>query len=302
MNRISVLELIVLSFVFLAIYSNSSAAAENQFNSTGVATRCDVLAAHPADPDKSAQGVRWELMDVTAALDACSQEINRQPNNARIQYQYARVLDKQEMYAEAITWYRKSAEQGYRAAQNSLGYAYEWGQGIAIDEQQAVFWYREAAKRGHAQAQNNLGTMYENGKGVTYSEKEALHWYQKAAEQGNPTAQRNIGIMYSKGSVVKQNYETAFHWYLKAANQDNAHAQYNVGMSYFYGKGVESSQDKARTWFEKAARNGNYQAAEALHQIEFKQAYCGSIKARPDVSSDSGATASRKLSNIELCP
>ncbi|WP_455221859.1 tetratricopeptide repeat protein [Kaarinaea lacus] len=301
MSRISVVELFILSLVFLVVYSSSSNAATNQSSPLDIVTGCDRLAAHPSDPNKITEGVGWDQIDVIAAMDACSEEISRQPMNARIQYQYARVLDKQELYKEAVIWYRKSAEQGYPAAQNSLGYAYEWGQGLETNLQLAVQWYRQAADQNLAQAQNNLGTMYYIGKGVDYDDKQALYWYQKAAEQGHATAQRNVGVMYSKGSGVKQNYETAFQWYLKAASQDNPHAQYNVGMSYFYGKGVESDQEQAKAWFEKAAKNGNYQAAEALHQIEFKQDYCNSLKNSTTGNLDSGKLISKKIAVSSIC-
>ena len=264
-------------------------------------TQCDKLAAHPDDPKKLATGVSWDQLGNMEALDACSLEINRQPSNPRIQYQYGRVLDKQKLYAEAIVWYQKAAQQGYTAAQNSLGYAYEWGQGIEMDMQKAIHWYQQAAEQGHAQAQNNLGTMYDHGKGVDDDEERAIYWYQKAAEQGNATAQRNLGIMYSKGTGVKQNDKTAFQWYLKSATQDNPHAQYNVGMSYFYGKGVESNQDKAKVWFEKAAKNGNYQAVEALHQIRFKQTYCGSLKSNSKNVAQDNYSLRQKLTSSKIC-
>lgn len=266
-------------------------------------TQCDTLAAHPDDPKKVTRGVAWGHLDALAALDACALEINRQPSNVRIQYQYARVLDKQELYNEAVVWYQKAAQHGYAAAQNSLGYAYEWGQGIEMNMQHALRWYRQAAEQGHAQAQNNLGTMYDYGKGVDDDEKKATYWYQKSAEQGNSAAQRNLGLKFSKGGGVKQNDETAFEWFLKAASQENPHAQYNVGMSYFYGKGVESDQNKARIWFEKAAKNGNYQAVEALNQIEFKQAYCQSQYAKSGSNNlQSNSRAARKLSVSKICP
>lgn len=301
MSRISVIELFILSLVFLTIYSNNSVAASALLGGTEAVTQCDRLASHPADPKKVTEGISWEHLDAIAALDACSLEVNRQPDNARIQYQYARVLDKHKLYSEAIHWCRQAAEQGYAAAQNSLGYAYEWGQGIETNLQLALQWYHKAAEQNFAQAQNNLGTMYYMGKGVDYDEKKALYWYQKAAEQGHPSAQRNLGVMYSKGLGVKQNYETAFRWYLRAADQDNPHAQYNVGMSYFYGNGVESDPEKAKAWFEKAAKNGNYQAVEALHQIEFKQAYCSSLK-DSSVGNSESQPAGQKLSVTKICP
>ncbi|HHQ4547446.1 TPA: LysM-like peptidoglycan-binding domain-containing protein, partial [Aeromonas veronii] len=86
---------------------------------------------------------------------------------------------------EAITKYRKAAEQGNASAQYNLGLMYEQGHGVAQDYKQAVSWYRKAAEQGNASAQYNLGLMYEQGHGVVQDNKEAIAWYRKAAEQGD---------------------------------------------------------------------------------------------------------------------
>lgn len=265
-------------------------------------TECDRQAAHPSDTSRVSEGVDWNALDTGAALLACEQAIARYPGNARMQYQYARVLDKLAEYSKAIQWYRKAAEQSYAAAQNSLGYAYEWGQGVAASNVKAMDWYRKAAQQGYAQAQNNLGTMYEYGKGVEADDNQALIWYQRAALQGNAAAQRNMGVMYSKGSAVKKNDKTAFDWFLKAAKQGNAHAQYSVGMAYFYGKGAELDRDKAGHWFEKAANDGSYQAAEALHQLAFLKAYCDSQSARSGSDDGFYKLTSEKWLTVRVCP
>jgi TPR repeat protein len=51
-------------------------------------------------------------------------------------------------YAEALKWYRLSAEQGEATAQYNLGYMYEYGRGVAQDYTQAMRWYRQAADQG----------------------------------------------------------------------------------------------------------------------------------------------------------
>ena len=68
--------------------------------------------------------------------------------------------------AQAVQWYRKSAEQGYAPAQSDLGVMYANGRGVSQDEQQAVRWYGKAAEQGDGIAQNNLGLMYAEGRGV----------------------------------------------------------------------------------------------------------------------------------------
>ena len=62
------------------------------------------------------------------------------------------------------------------------------GLGVAKDEMEAVTWYRKAAEQGNAHAQYNLGWMFQNGLGVSKNRAEAITWYRKAAEQGNEDA------------------------------------------------------------------------------------------------------------------
>ena len=270
-------------------------------NASNVVSDCDRLAAHPDDQGKVAEGVAWDDISVEAALSACEQAVVSQPNNSRIQFQYARVLDKSKSQDKAFEYYQKAARQGHMLAQNSLGMAYEWGDGTKVDLDKALYWYTKAANQGNTQAQNSLGTMYDLGKAVDADEKKAIHWFRKAAQQGDATAQRNLGIMYSRGQGVKQNDKQAFEWYLKAANQNHASAQYYVGVSYYYGKGVSSDPEQAREWFEKAANNGNYEAKQVMNKIQFKQNYCDSLKSKVGVNSGYEKLTSQKFLGKREC-
>ncbi|WP_202816285.1 tetratricopeptide repeat protein [Immundisolibacter cernigliae] len=86
-------------------------------------------------------------------------------------------------YVQAVKWYRLAAEQGRAAAQRTLGFMYDKGQGVPQDYVQAVKWYRLAAEQGDAAAQNNLGTMYDYGRGVPQDYVQAHKWYSLAASQ-----------------------------------------------------------------------------------------------------------------------
>ena len=295
--KVSFFSSVVLSIVFLFLCIATAKAA----NVSNTITSCDQAAAHPDDPRKVATGVVWDKLDVESALLACEQAIKNQPTNPRIQFQYARVLDKNKSYDKAFDYYRKAARQGYTIAQNSLGLAYEWGQGIKVDLDKALYWYSKAARQGYAQAQNNLGTMYDLGKAVDGDERQALHWFRKAAKQGDATAQRNLGIMYSRGNGVKQNDKLAFEWYLKAANQDHASAQYYVGISYYYGKGVSTDPERAQEWFKKAASNGNYEAKQVMYKMQFKESYCDSLKSKAATDLGSGKLTGQKFLQKQEC-
>jgi TPR repeat protein len=55
--------------------------------------------------------------------------------------------------------------------------------GVEKDTQQAVTWYRKAAEQNNPDAQMNLGRMYENGIGLKKDYPQALVLYRKAANQ-----------------------------------------------------------------------------------------------------------------------
>ena len=89
---------------------------------------------------------------------------------------------------------------------------YENGRGVAQDDGEAVSWYRRAAEQGDASGQFNLGVMYENGRGVAQDDGEAVSWYRRAAEQGDASGQFNLGVMYENGRGVAQDDGEAVSW------------------------------------------------------------------------------------------
>ncbi len=78
---------------------------------------------------------------------------------------------------------------------------YDYGEGVPQDYAEAVSWYRKAAEQGYAHAQNNLGVMYETVRVSLKTYAEAVSWYRKAAEQGNADAQTNLGSCTKKVRV-----------------------------------------------------------------------------------------------------
>lgn len=93
---------------------------------------------------------------------------------------YQGVGGKTQSYAEAVKWFRKSAEQGNARAQLAMGVCYDNGDGVLQSYEEAVKWYRKSAEQGDAQAQYELGRCYYEGNGVEVSHTEALKWFRKA--------------------------------------------------------------------------------------------------------------------------
>jgi TPR repeat protein len=174
-------------------------------------------------------------------------------------------------YVETLKWYRKAADQGNAYAQNNLGMMYQSGYGTEKNNKEAAKWYRKAAEQNQANAQYLLGVMYEKGQGVPQDDKQAVQWYLRAVEQENPDAQYSLGVMYHYGSGVTQDYQVALVWYQKAAEQGHDKAQYLLGMMYENGYGVDADNEEALAWYKKAAAQGNAEAKAQLKIVESKK-------------------------------
>ncbi len=68
--------------------------------------------------------------------------------------------------------YASDIDKGFDAYQNG-------------DYAEAVKWFRLSAEQGNAKGQGALAILYKNGLGVTQDYKEAAKWYRLSAEQGN---------------------------------------------------------------------------------------------------------------------
>ena len=163
-------------------------------------------------------------------------------------------------YGEAVTWYRRAAEQGHAAAQAFLGFLYSRGRGVGQDDAEAVRWYRRSAEQGHPLGQVNLGVMYSAGRNVGQDFREAVRWYRRSAEQGHPLGQNNLGVMYRDGRGVVQDYEESIRWFRRSAEQGNALAQTSLGAMYDTGRGLQEDDAEAVRWYRRAAEQGNPRA------------------------------------------
>ena len=182
---------------------------------------CDRLAGEPSDPGRVGSGVEWRELEPEPALLACTMAMQQHPNQLRFQYQYGRALLRAGLIDDARLWFRSAAEQGYIAAQRSVGYMYMKGFGVPHDKQEAAAWYRRAAEQSDSRSQYLLGMMYAIGLGVTRDDAQSATWLRKAAELEEGGAQFILGWMYNHGRGVPQDQAEAAVWYRKAAEQGN---------------------------------------------------------------------------------
>ena len=189
-------------------------------------------------------------------------------------------------YENAINWFTKATEKGYRRAQYELGNRYYHNEGVDKNLTKIQKWkkavelYEKAEKQNYAPAQNALAKMYAEGKGVDKNFTKAIELYKKAAEQNDVDAQFNLAEMYTGGEEIDENlteterWKEVVEWYTKAADQGNAAAQNNLAIMYAKGEGGPENPEKAARLYFTAAQQG-YPVAQANVGLNFEQGKYG---------------------------
>lgn len=252
--------LFIASFLFAPIAAR--AAQEAPF------TDCDLYAASDPGPDPRIVRVPFEKVDPKLAVPACQDAARLYPDSVRTQQELGRAYLKAESYDAALAQFRLAVKGGSPAAMNSLGYMYSQGFGVTADLAEAIRWYRSSAEQGFAFAERGLSSRYERGDGVPKDYGLALQWGLKAAEQGLPDVQDEIACFYAQGLGTSPDMAKANYWFTKAAAQGYAIAEYHLGESYEHGLGVDKDQATAIAWYRKAAAQGFAKAKDSLALLE----------------------------------
>jgi hypothetical protein len=134
-------------------------------------------------------------------------------------------------YAQALSLWRKAAEQGHARAQNGIGVLYRDGLGTVKNERTAAKWFRDSAEKGYAFAMFNLGVMYRDGRGVARDEIEAYKWLTLAST-----------VHYDEEAAVERDRLARR---MSAQQKDEARARAQAWLDRFFF-GASSRKPKAR--------------------------------------------------------
>jgi TPR repeat protein len=91
-------------------------------------------------------------------------------------------------FQKALQIWLPLAEHENASAQAGLGFMYDRGLGVAIDDHKAAYWLRKAAEHGQPEGQMMLGSLYFYGRGVAQSYIDAYAWCDLAQDGGNSDA------------------------------------------------------------------------------------------------------------------
>jgi TPR repeat protein len=165
--------------------------------------------------------------------------------------------------ANAIEYFRRSAELGFGPAQVVLGYFYETGLNTTADPGEAFELYKKAAQQGDPLAQWLAGRMIYLGE-VPRDLNEAANWLEKSSSQNNPFAQHLLGkIAFERG-----HYDRSAELFRKAAEQGLPHAQLQLALQLRDGQGVTRDVFEAYVWMLTAYDGGQRSIAPNLQALE----------------------------------
>src|ERR1700693_4083418 len=138
----------------------------------------------------------------------------------------------------AIADLKQQAFAGDVNAQVQLGVNYLTGDGVAKDDAEALTWFRKAADQDNPVAERYMAEMYFKGRGVPADNLEAAKWLRMSAEQGDAQSQYSLAVLYTQGMGVPRNFKLAADWMQKSADQNLAAGELGLGVLYENGQGV----------------------------------------------------------------
>lgn len=143
-----------------------------------------------------------------------------------------------------------AADSGDPAGMVKLAVAYEQGQGVSKNCFEALSLYRKAANQGSAEAEYHIGRMYYDGKCSGQNLGESVRYLQRSAERGFHEAQRFFGLLCYNGEGTARDKVRACTYLVLSASQGNAEAQRLLRLvsSEMTPDEVISAREKAKNW------------------------------------------------------
>jgi len=167
---------------------------------------------------------------------------------------------------EAARWYLKSAQQGFKLAEYSIGRSYAYALGVERDYSESLKWLTLAALQGVPEAKLEISWRYLYGQGVKQNTDSALGYMREAADEGSVDAQTFLAAGLRTGRLngaiaIDTDLSEAMVLYRKAAVSGSDLAEESLGEMYANGIGVPKDEIEGLAWLNiaAAADTGNAQ-------------------------------------------
>ena len=179
-----------------------------------------------ADPaaDAAAGQTAFTQGDIVGAI--ASYRRAAEQGYAPAQVRLGDILDYSELNEEAVTWYRKAADQGSPSGAYGLAHMYAIGEGVKRDDAAARQWFEKAAAAGHQGALQALASASEQGGlGIEPDPARALAFVRSAVDlPGGAWAAERLAGAYTRGELGLAPDPAQAEQYAKRAKQASAPA------------------------------------------------------------------------------
>jgi WD40 repeat protein len=215
---------------------------------------CDKAAAAFYDPDRTSPGLVQATIIADVANSACSLEIAKSGNSARIVYERGRAQLAKHDPAGAKRQFELAVSAGYRAARVDLANLLVAPAAGYHDPGRAVSLYAQAWDSGVQIAAFELGKLYEHGVHgsdpagsilLAPDPSKAWFWYQKGAGAGEPNALARFAERDEAKALADASEQSSDALLLQAFK--------------FYAASSERAHDEG--WPDDAWRNWRYRRA-----------------------------------------
>lgn len=180
----------------------------------------------------------------------------------------AEALFLAKQYAPAYLQLLPLAHKGNAQAQYYIALMADNGVGpVQRNKEDAISWYRKAANQNHAEAQFALSNAYALGRGVPMNPTEMFSWLRKAADNGYMPAMVAMAAVLDRGFGLPQDIAAATGWIKRAADAGSVNATFQYAQRLQSGFGVEKNEQEAGEWFKRAAMRGHPAAQLLLGSI-----------------------------------
>ena len=141
---------------------------------------CDLLGSLEADPFSTSEPVKFQDIQSTKLVNACTEAIQEQNDNvARYYLLRARGHLRGGSYEQAISDISLSHDMGYPAATFALATLYHFGDAMPQDLEKAASLYEAAYNNGVTWAARGLAILYEDSSFGNYNPELAKEWVKK---------------------------------------------------------------------------------------------------------------------------
>ena len=138
-------------------------------------------------------------------------------------------------YRKAAELYRKAADLGHVLSMTYLAYSYRFGDGVREDANEALKWYQRAYQNGYRKAAGSIGAMYHYNEVSGADNDEIEELLLEGAAYDSDKAYIPLVERYYFPKYGQENSKLAAYWAYRAYMAELPYGSYYMGLFYYNG-------------------------------------------------------------------